>query len=108
MHRLAGIDVQHQTRRRARLDFTFNDGVVVPQGLRRFEGLLVRAAFEAQQSRLVAVAEAAYIAFHIGLEGVIGGLDPDHQLALRTDCKAAEQQDHTAGKSSWKRHRRGC
>ena len=108
MHRLAGIDAQYQARRIAGFNLGFYDGLVVTQGLGCFKGLLFRATLEAQQRFLVAIAEAADIAFHIGLEGVVCRLDLDHQLALGKRRKTAEQQDNTTGKSSWKLHRRGC
>ena len=108
MHRLAGIDAQHQTRRIAGLDLGVDGGLVVTQGLGGFQGLLLRATLKTQKRFLVTIAEAANIAFHVGLEGVVCRFDLDHQLALGTRRKTAEQQDNTTGKSSWERHRRGC
>ena len=88
VNRLAGIDVQHQARFVAALDVAVDLRLVVAQRLGRLARLLFGTATEAQQGFFVTIAEAADIAFYIGLEFIVGRFDPHIQFTLR-QCRAA-------------------
>lgn len=100
VHRLAGIDVQHQLRRLAGFDFAVDLRLIETQGLGGLFRLLFGTATETQQGFFVAIAETTDIALDVGLELIVGRFDPHIQFALCQRRTACDQHEQAAGKSS--------
>ncbi|MCY1400187.1 hypothetical protein D9M71_152630 [compost metagenome] len=83
VHRLAGVDLQHQAWLFATLHFAVDVRLVITQGLGGLARLLLGATTEALQGFFVTIAEAADIALYIGLQFIVGRFDPHIQFTLR-------------------------
>ncbi len=100
MHRLAGVDGQHQAWVVATLDLTVDLRLVVAQRLGGLARLLLGATAEAQQGLLVTITHAADVTFYVGLEFIVGRLDPYFQFTVCQRCATEGQQERATGNSS--------
>ncbi len=89
VHRLTRIDLDDQARGLAALDLAVDTWLIVAKGLGRFLRLLLGPPAEAFECTLAAIAEAADIAFHIGLQLIVGRVDPNIEFTLRQRHRTA-------------------